>query len=69
MVIAGLTMAVGFRPRESAALLIVSMIPTTLAGHPFWKEETKEGRSAQQTQFMKNVAIIGGLMAVIACGS
>jgi|SRR5450755_1084368 putative oxidoreductase len=68
MIVAGTTLAVGILPRVSAALLIGSLIPTTYVGHAFWKEETPAGRTGQQTQFLKNLAMIGGLLVVVQEG-
>ncbi|MFT4082053.1 MAG: DoxX family membrane protein [Nocardioides sp.] len=56
----------GRRPRLSAALLAVTLVPTTLAGHRFWDEETPAGRDQQRLQFAKNASLLGGL--IIAAG-
>jgi putative oxidoreductase len=54
-------LAMGKLPRLSAAALAASLVPTTLAGHPFW-EETEPGRRAnQRISFMKNISMLGGL--------
>ena len=37
-------------------------MPTTLAGHAFWKQKDKAERSAQMTQFFKNLSMLGGLV-------
>ena len=37
------------------------MVPTTLAGHRFW-EERGPARNAQTIQFLKNAAMLGGLV-------
>jgi putative oxidoreductase len=68
MMVAGTTLAAGILPRVSAAILIGSLIPTTYVGHAFWKEETPAGRTGQQTQFLKNLAMIGGLLVVLQEG-
>ena len=39
-------------------MLAANLIPTTLAGHPFWSLP-KEERAAQQTQFLKNLGPAG----------
>ncbi len=62
---AGLTLGLGFFPKTSASVLAGSLIPTTIAGHAFWKEEDESKRAAQKTQFYKNAAIVGGLLAVV----
>ena len=40
------------------------MIPTTAAGHAFWEAEGAE-RKAQEIQFLKNAALVGGLLLVL----
>jgi uncharacterized membrane protein YphA (DoxX/SURF4 family) len=61
---AGVLLAAGVMSRLAAMALAVSMVPTTVAGHPFWEVEDPVKRSQQRTQFLKNTAILGGLLAV-----
>ena len=63
MVLAGFLLCQGIAPRFVAGLLVGSMIPTTLVGHPFWKEES--GREQQLIRFLKNLGLIGGLQMVV----
>lgn len=65
MVLAGLLLALGITPKLAAALLLGSMIPTTMVGHAFWKEEPGPQRQNQETQFLKNLSLIGGLLMVL----
>ena len=65
MVIGGSMLALGILPKLAAAALFASLIPTTIAGHPFWKVEDDAGRKAQQTQFAKNLGLLGGLLLVM----
>ena len=65
MVAAGLTLALGIRPRLAAAVLAGSLVPTTLAGHPFWRE-TDPGARKQQIHFLKNLGLLGGVLLVLA---
>ncbi|MGM0931080.1 MAG: DoxX family protein [Actinomycetota bacterium] len=60
--VAGTLLAVGAFPRTSALILIGSLIPTTLAGHAFWKIEDPAARKLQRVQCIKNVAMLGGLL-------
>lgn len=66
MVIAGTMLGLGIFPRLAAAALFASLIPTTIAGHPFWKEQDEAARKQQQTQFAKNLGLLGGLLLVLA---
>ena len=64
MVLGGAALVVNKVPRLAALGLIGSMIPTTMAGHPFWELEGAE-RKAQEIQFYKNAGIVGGLLLVL----
>lgn len=61
---AGVLLAAGVMSRLAATALAVSMVPTTVAGHPFWEVDDPVKRSQQRTQFLKNAAILGGLLVV-----
>jgi putative oxidoreductase len=57
----GMSVLTGFHPRIAAAFLIVYLIPTTLIFHTFWAASGAEKQN-QGVHFMKNVAIVGGLL-------
>jgi putative oxidoreductase len=59
---AGLLLATGRFPRLSSLALAASLVPTTIAGHPFWQTEDPAERSRQRTDFLKNVGLAGGLL-------
>ena len=61
-VAAGGLLALGIAPRLSALALAGSLVPTTLAGHSYWKVEDPAARKIQRIQFHKNLAMIGGLL-------
>jgi uncharacterized membrane protein YphA (DoxX/SURF4 family) len=52
-------------PRLAALALAGSLIPTTLAGHAFWKVDDPTARKLQRIQFHKNLAMIGGLLFAV----
>lgn len=62
---AGATLALGIAPRLSALALAGSLVPTTLAGHPFWTIDDPAERAAQRIHFLKNMAMLGGLLFAI----
>lgn len=64
--VAGATLGCGILPRLSATALVGSLVPTTIAGHAFWSVDDAGARTAQQIQFMKNTAMLGGLLTTIA---
>lgn len=63
MVAGGAALSAGVLPRAAAAGLVLSLIPTTHAGHPFWSEADPAKRAQQRIHFMKNVGLAGGLLA------
>ncbi|TME01497.1 MAG: DoxX family protein [Chloroflexi bacterium] len=65
MVFAGTALALGIAPKAAATVLIGCLIPTTIVGHPFWKEEDSGSRKNQQVQFLKNLGLMGGLLLVL----
>lgn len=58
----GAMLSLGIFPRLAALALASSMVPTTLAGHRFWEMEAGPQRAQQQIHFLKNTAILGGLL-------
>lgn len=70
-VVAGSMLAAGVMPRLSAAAIAGSLVPTTLAGHRFWEEDSEQNRAQQRIHFLKNLAMLGGLLlaAVDTAGS
>lgn len=61
-----LGLATGRAPRLSAAVLAVSLVPTTAAGHRFWEVSDPAQKTQQRLHFFKNVSMLGGL--IIAAG-
>lgn len=61
-ILAAAAFATGRAPRLSAAVLAASLVPTTLAEHPFWNESDPEAKAAQRVQFIKNTSVLGGLL-------
>jgi putative oxidoreductase len=59
---AGVLLALGKFPRLASLLLAGSVIPTTVTAHPFWEAKDPAERSAQQTHFLKNLGLLGGLI-------
>jgi putative oxidoreductase len=65
----GLALAIGFKTRYVAVLLIVFTVVATLLAHAFWMISDPGARFVQQVNFFKNLAIIGGLLYVFQRGA
>jgi len=64
----GLSVLVGLWARWGALALFMFLIPTTLIFHNFWTIAGEE-HMTQMTMFMKNIAIVGGLLMIVALGA
>ncbi|HEY2549263.1 MAG TPA: DoxX family protein [Streptosporangiaceae bacterium] len=64
-VVAGSMLAAGVMPRLSASAIAATLVPTTLAGHRFWEESSEQDRAQQRIQFLKNLAMLGGLLLAV----
>jgi uncharacterized membrane protein YphA (DoxX/SURF4 family) len=60
---AGLALLLGFQVRLIALLLVLYLIPTTLIFHNFWSHPD------QMINFLKNLAIMGGLIELSVAGA
>ncbi len=63
----GLSVLAGYKARLGAAALIVFTIPTLWIFHNFWAYPLAE-QQVQMVMFLKNLAIIGGLLLLAAFG-
>ena len=61
-------MLFGWQTRLAAFLLFVYLIPTTLVFHNFWAFEGAKQQD-QMFHFLKNLAIMGGLLEFSAAGA
>jgi putative oxidoreductase len=65
LIVAGrvLQLVIGWHERLAALLLALFLIPATLTAHEFWASHGPEFQG-QLVNFLKNVAILGGLCVV-----
>ena len=65
--VGGISLLLGIRPRVGAVFIILFLIPTTFFYHHFWFLYGEE-RNLQLIMFLKNCAIIGGLLHITSIG-
>ena len=61
----GLLLMIGVQSRLAAVVLLTYLVPVTLIFHPFWRLSGAEAQM-QAVNFLKNLAIMGGMVAVAA---
>ena len=66
-ILGGLALFFGFKTRIVAALLLLYLIPVTGIFHDFWNGD--DPNKMQLFNFLKNLAIIGGLFYVTTIGA
>jgi putative oxidoreductase len=64
----GLALVIGWQTRLSAAAIALYTLVAALIFHPFWATDAAHALDAQ-IHFMKNVAIFGGLLMLLADGA
>jgi putative oxidoreductase len=65
---AGFSLLIGIEARLGALLLCLFLVPVTVMYHPFWKHSGAD-LVAEADHFLLNLAVIGGLLMIVALGS
>ena len=65
----GLSIALGFKAKLGAWLIVIFLVPVTLAMHNFWAVSDPMMRGMQMAMFMKNVSMLGAALLIAYFGS
>lgn len=65
----GISVAVGYKARWGAWLLVGFLVPVTLMMHSFWKLQDPAAIRVQQAMFAKNVSMLGAALLLTQFGS
>ncbi|MPR08336.1 DoxX family protein [Microvirga tunisiensis] len=68
-VLGPIALILGVAPRLTAVLLIGFTLVASLISHSFWTFADAAQAAQQQTQFFKNLAIVGGLLFYFVSGA
>jgi putative oxidoreductase len=66
--VGGLSVLTGYKARWGASLLVVFLLIVTPIFHNFWAVSGADQQN-QMIHFLKNVAILGGLLQIVARGA
>lgn len=64
LTVGGASLLLGVRPKWGAAAVIGFLGGVSPVMHDFWNDESPEARQANQINFMKNAALLGGALAL-----
>ncbi len=65
----GLSIALGYRTKIGAWLLVLFLVPVTLTMHNFWAATDPTMAQLQMAMFMKNVGLLGGALLLSYFGA
>jgi uncharacterized membrane protein YphA (DoxX/SURF4 family) len=66
MLVGGVMLILGWQVWVAALILVLFLIPVALMMHNFWAVQDQQQRMMEMVQFMKNLAIAGALLMVMA---
>ena len=66
LVAGGLSIIAGLKPRQGLAMIVAFLVPVSLQMHRFWDEEDAQKKQMEMTQFLKNMAMVGAALALMA---
>lgn len=66
MLVGGLMLLLGWQVWVAALILILFLVPVAFAMHNFWAVQDPQARMMEMVQFMKNLAIAGALLMILA---
>lgn len=65
----GLSVLLGYKAKIGAWLLVLFLVPVTLAMHNFWAVKDPMMAQMQMAMFMKNVSMLGGALLISQFGA
>jgi putative oxidoreductase len=68
-VLGGLSVALGYKARWGAWLIVLFLLPVTILMHAFWKIADPQMAQSEQVNFMKNVSMLGAALMMTQMGS
>lgn len=68
-ILGGILVAIGFKARFGALLIILFLIPVTFIMHNFWAVQDPMMHQTQMAMFMKNISMLGGAFLIAYHGA
>ena len=64
LLLGGLSIITGYKPKIGILLLVIFLLPVTLAMHRFWTVSDPMARISEMVNFTKNFALLGSLLMI-----
>jgi putative oxidoreductase len=68
-IVGGLSVAVGYKARWGAWVLVAFLLPVTLLMHGYWKLHDPAAMHVQQAMFAKNISMLGAALLLTQFGA
>jgi uncharacterized membrane protein YphA (DoxX/SURF4 family) len=65
LILGSTSILLGIKPQLGAAVIAGFLMGVSPAMHDFWKQENKEQQQQEMIQFTKNMALLGGALALM----
>jgi len=65
----GLSVAIGYKARWGAWILVAFLVPVTWMMHAYWKQSDATARHTQQAMFAKNLSMLGAALLITQLGA
>jgi len=66
LLVGGLSILLGIYPTVGAIALVLFLAPVTFMMHAFWKVQDAQMKMGEQVNFMKNLALLGAVLMLLA---
>jgi putative oxidoreductase len=66
LLIGGLSILTGWYVTLGVACLVLFLVPVSFMMHAFWKVADPQMRAMQEINFLKNMALLGGALMILA---
>jgi putative oxidoreductase len=68
-IVGSLSVAIGYKARWGAWILVAFLVPVTWMMHAYWKESDPTARHIQQAMFAKNLSMLGAALLITQLGA
>jgi len=66
LLLGGASLLLGYHPTIGAVLLVIFLLSTSFGIHNFWAVQDQQAKTAEMTNFLKNMALLGLVLMTVA---